>query len=248
MTMKCILFNVLLLIVIQNINTCSIIGDAAYKSYCQSDAAFNSSCTTNCTTSTPLGNICCTSDCCGNIIYQLDNTVPFPRSQTRLLQNTNTVLNYNFEQDSVPIGSYLYKCPTSWSCYGETVLVRRTNSDWAHASNVNGGLVFLGLQATLGQSYIQQTVLSDPNSIFSITFDVSYRTGFTVGLLSVYCNIPGGGAVLSFYPTDSWGTVTSDPKCVTDASGKATIKFVHGPNADASDRTVFIDNVYFTIG
>jgi len=86
----------------------------------------------------------------------------------------------------------------------------------------------------------------DPKTLFSVSFDTSYRYELcNGGTLNVYCNVSGGGAVLSFQPTSTWQTITTSSLCQTDDSGKATIKFIIGQTL-GNDCTVFIDNIAIT--
>ena len=165
--------------------------------------------------------------------YLPGKPTPVPTSASVSLRNSN------FEQDG-PFSywsNWRYMCPTGWSCGGGTVLIGESSWDWQHASNVNGGAIFLGIQGS--PSYIQQELQLDPKTLFSVSFDSSYRLNSCNTILDVYCN---DVTILSFQPSSTWSTTSS--LCQTDDLGKATIKFSNSKSS--GDCTVFIDNVDVT--
>ena len=113
--------------------------------------------------------------------------------------------------------------------------------------------MFVGIQGSVA-SYqsLQQVVQGSPNTIYSITFDASRRLGngacasqcSTSATLQVFCN-DASTAVLSFVPSTSWQSYTTS-SCLTDATGKATVKFRNGEVN--IDRTPYIDNIYINMG
>ena len=154
------------------------------------------------------------------------------------------VLNYDFEQDGLL--NWGYRCPKLWSCVNGIVLIGYASGfEWSHTSNLNGGNVFVGIQAGPGNpSYIQQEIQLAPKISFSLSLDTSYRLGSCNPTLDVYCNVPGNVSVLSFKPTSTWTTTVSNPLCQTDEFGKVIIKFVN--DKAPSDCTIFIDNIAIT--
>ena len=158
----------------------------------------------------------------------------------------------NFEAAPVTLypGNWDYWNCNEWTCGGEVVIIRKTSTSFTHTTNANGGDQFVGIKAL--NAYIQQRIQLPPNTLFSITFDSSYRNcaGSVCGTtpIDVHCNVPGGAPVLaSFSPTAAWATTTTAATCQTDASGKADVKFSINSVVGTADRTVYLDNIVINI-
>ena len=172
-----------------------------------------------------------------------------------LLVNIDSIPNGNFE--AAPIVANYAACGgasgycNGWTFSGDVRIIRKTSTDFQHAANANGGEQFVCIKML--NAYIQQTIQSSPNTLFSVTFDSAFRdcAGSWCGNtpIDVYCNVPGGAPVLaSFSTTATWTTTTTAATCKTDASGFATIKFSINSVVGTADRTVYLDNIIVNIG